>query len=255
MEKLKRCSMCGSTKLILLDEEQQQYKCHACLKTFTMNAKRTACPAASVDGFSVTKRRSFFDNLMTATVELHSYFDADIAAGTGFFISSTYLLTNAHVVTNCEGNGGTVESAIMVVGSNYEKDRRFIFDTVAYDLELDIAILKLQEGSNGFVTMSREIFNGDRVYAIGNARGEGLCIVDGIVSDVARTVGSNRYFMTSAIVTNGNSGCPVFGSNGTLLGMITAGSRESVAMNYAIPSSILEEYIKKVEGSKQITIL
>ena len=97
--------------------------------------------------------------------------------------------------------------------------------------------------------------NGAQVYAIGNSRGDGLCIVEGIVSDVLRIVDSKQYFMTSAIVTNGNSGCPVFGADGNLLGMITEGSKYSVAMNYAIPSAILLDYVQKTEASKNITIL
>jgi hypothetical protein len=37
--------------------------------------------------------------------------------------------------------------------------------------------------------------------------------------------------------------------------MITEGSKLSIAMNYAIPSSVLLEYIKKVEKDEEISIL
>lgn len=256
MSGLKKCPSCGSIDLILLDESTQQYKCDSCLKVFNF-AKSSASSSASspVESLSQTKRKIFFDKLMNKTVELHSYFEKDILAGTGFFISKDYILTNAHVVIKKSNANVPMEAAIQVTGNNYEKSKRFLFELVAADNNLDIAILKLTEGSNEYVTFTQNMFNGEQVFAIGNSRGEGLCIVEGIVSDVSRIVDSNQFFMTSAIVTNGNSGCPVFSADGLLLGMITEGSKLSVAMNYAIPSSVLLEYIKKVERDEEIIIL
>ena len=254
MEKLKKCPVCGSIELIMLNESEQQYKCHACLKTFNLKEK-SAGSAETVTNLSTSKRKTFFDKLINKTVELHVYFEKDVVAGTGFFISKDYILTNAHVVMKHSNEGTITEMAIQVTGNNYERSKQFLFDIVSADIKLDIAILKLQEGSNDFVSFSQNIFNGEQVFAIGNSRGEGLCIVEGIVSDVARVIDSNQYFMTSAIVTNGNSGCPVFSSEGLLLGMITEGSKASVAMNYAIPASVLLEYIHRVEKSEEIIIL
>ena len=254
MEKLKKCSACGSTELILINEAEQKYKCHACLKTFTLKSK-SMDSIETVENLATTKRKTFFDKLMNKTVELHVYFEKDVVAGTGFFIAKDYLLTNAHVVMKRSNEQTITEMAIQVTGNNYERNKQFLFDIVSADPKLDIAILKLQEGTNEFVSFSKSIFNGERVFAIGNSRGEGLCIVEGIVSDVSRVIDSNQYFMTSAIVTNGNSGCPVFSGDGLLLGMITEGSKLSVAMNYAIPSSILLDYIQKVEKAEEIIIL
>jgi S1-C subfamily serine protease len=172
-----------------------------------------------------------------------------------FFVSKDYLLTNAHVVLKGSGEHAMSEAAIQITGNNYGKTRQFVFDLVSADSKLDIAVLKLQEGTNEFVSFSQNIFNGEQVFAIGNSRGEGLCIVEGIVSDISRTIDSNQLFMTSAIVTNGNSGCPVFSSDGLLLGMITEGSKLSVAMNYAIPSYVLLDFIRRVEKKEEITIL
>lgn len=254
MNKLKRCPSCGSTELNLLNQATQQYKCHACLNTFTLTAKSTSTIEA-VENLTTSKRKMFFDKLMKKTVELHAYFEKDVLAGTGFFISSEYVLTNAHVILTKSHSSDVTEMAIQITGNNYEKNKQFLFDVVAADSKLDIAILKLTEGSNEYVSFTKNIFNGEQVFAIGNSRGEGLCIVEGIVSDVSRMIDSNHYFMTSAIVTNGNSGCPVFSADGLLLGMITEGSKLSIAMNYAIPSSVLLEYINKVEKDEEISIL
>lgn len=254
MNDIKKCPSCGSTELILINEETKQYKCHACLKVFSMSEKPSS-QVGDLNGIPNPKRKIFFDKLMEKTVELHAYFEKDVFAGTGFFISKDYLLTNAHVVLKGSGEHAMSEVAIQITGNNYGKTKQFIFDLVSADNKLDIAVLKLQEGTNEFVSFSQNIFNGEQVFAIGNSRGEGLCIVEGIVSDISRTIDSNQLFMTSAIVTNGNSGCPVFSSDGLLLGMITEGSKLSVAMNYAIPSSVLLDYIKKVEKNEEITIL
>lgn len=254
MKKTKSCPYCGADDLILINEELQLYKCDACFSEVKLK-KEVETIDVSVEDLSSSKRKMFFDKLMNKTVELHSYFDGDIIVGTGFFISSEYILTNAHIVMRKQNSTDSFELAIQVSGNNYEKNKQFLFDVVAADSSLDIAILKLCEGRNEYVSFSQNIYNGQQVFAIGNSRGEGLCIVEGIISDVSRVIDSNQYFMTSAIVTNGNSGCPVFNENGLLVGMITEGSKLSVAMNYAIPSGILLDYIKRVERNEEITIL
>ena len=251
-----RCPACGCREPQLMNGESQQYKCRACLKIFNVAEKSVQTQTNdSVEKLSMSKRKLFFDKLMSKTVELHTYFEKEVCAGTGFFISKDYILTNAHVVMKLSPDRNVQEPAVYITGNNYEKSKQFQFDVVSADVGLDIAVLKLKEGINEFVSFSENIFNGEQIFAIGNSRGEGLCIVEGIISDISRMIGSNHYFMTSAIVTNGNSGCPVFSSDGLVVGMVTEGSKNSVAMNYAIPSSVLLEYIKATERSEQITIL
>ena len=85
MEKLKKCPVCGSIELIMLNESEQQYKCHACLKTFNLKEKSTGS-TETVTTLSTSKRKNFFDKLINKTVELHVYFEKDVVAGIGKYI-------------------------------------------------------------------------------------------------------------------------------------------------------------------------
>jgi len=256
MSDLIRCPNCGSLETALTDVSSKKYRCHACMSNFLLAEKKSNPKAGlATSPLSMPKSKEFFDKLMNKVEALNVNFGGIVCAGTGFFISKEYLLTNAHVVLNGEGNCNISDFAIKIAGTNYWHNKLFFFDIIAADIQRDIALLKAQREHDDFVTFSKNMYNGEPVYAIGNSRGEGLCILEGIISDVSRTVNSNKVFMTSALVTKGNSGCPVFNAQGLLLGMISEGSANSVAMNYGIPSSVLLEFIDKVEQSEEIKIL
>ena len=70
-----------------------------------------------------------------------------------------------------------------------------------------------------------------------------------------REISGHEYMMITALVTNGNSGGPVFNENGELLGMVTSGSNDALVMNYAIPLKVILEFIKEVEQKEELKIL
>ena len=53
--------------------------------------------------------------------------------------------------------------------------------------------------------------------------------------------------MISANIVGGNSGGPIFNKRGKVVGIVTLGSNEAVAMNYGIPVPRIERFIKSVE--------
>ena len=166
-----------------------------------------------------------------------------------FFISSRYALTNAHVLFDNENKASTI------VGKNYEGNKTYNFELVDFDMELDIAILESTNFSSfNFAMMSELVNNGQEAYAIGNSKGEGLCIVSGLVSDKNRLVSGIPYIMCSTVVTNGNSGGPLFNDRGFVIGMISMSTPDEVAMNYALPAKTMNLFISKVENDRGIKI-
>ena len=61
--------------------------------------------------------------------------------------------------------------------------------------------------------------------------------------------------MVSVPVNNGNSGGPLFNLYSEVIGMITFGKKDAVAMNYAITIDDIKNFIKKTEEKEDITIL
>ena len=87
------------------------------------------------------------------------------------------------------------------------------------------------------------IKTGEKICVIGNGKGEGLSIVDGIISDTQREIGHRRLVMISAPVTMGYSGGPVFNQFDEFIGVVTGGREDATAMNYAIPAAVIRKFI------------
>lgn len=95
---------------------------------------------------------------------------------------------------------------------------------------------------------------GEKVYAIGNSKGQGICILDGIVSARERFISGERYIMYSAPTVGGNSGGPIFNVHGEVIGMCTFGQKDGSLMNYAIPTPILKAFLREAEEKEGIVI-
>lgn len=174
--------------------------------------------------------------------------------GTGTMVSdSGYLLTNAHVIMSLSSDHKTVLDESQSIYIKSGKSATHVSAELIYaDPSIDLALLKTKENKVLVpVTMElREPDPGEDVYAIGNSKGEGLCIVEGIVSDTHRLVAGNEYVMISAPVTNGNSGGPVFNAAGNLIGIVQSGRADVSAMNYAIPVDVIQAFLSKAKKEK-----
>lgn len=162
--------------------------------------------------------------------------DGRIALGSGFVVEKKGLIaTNRHVIEKA--------SRISVVTSNgnvYEAT------LAGVDPETDLALVKiepeedLQEVRFG---NSDDVRVGDWVLAVGNPFGLGSSVTVGIVSAKARDIGSGLsgdYLQTDASINQGNSGGPMFNTNGDLVGVNTAifsNTEYSVGVGFALPSN------------------
>lgn len=189
-------------------------------------------------------------------------FNSDFTtAGSGVIISKDgYIITNCHVVTD---NNGKVEKGINVVIPS--TNQRFKAKVVSLGREnallnngLDIALLKIEKYSNANeVKFAKEnsIFNGDKIYCIGNSLGEGTCITSGIVSDNKRLVNGSLYVMHDASANPGNSGCPIFNEKGELISIHTASRRDAVGMKFSISLDLIRNFLKEFERKSRINII
>ncbi len=118
-----------------------------------------------------------------------------------------------------------------------------------------MVLLHSDELSAGGVTFcAKEVETGEKIYAIGNSKGQGICILDGIVSDSERIIGSDKFIMFSAPIVHGNSGGPVFNGNGEVIGIATLGREDALAMNYAIPVSAVNAFIEQAKAKEEVEV-
>lgn len=203
--------------------------------------------------------KEIFKKTRYSLVELYCDFEEKATTGTGIIITNEYILTNAHVVFDpADESGNTLCDAIAA---------RFAEESELYEVEFvfankakDIALLRftredVRDGQYEPVTLAKNVIEtGDIIYTLGNSKGQGIAILQGIVSDDHRELKGLDYIMITAPVTHGNSGGPLFNDLGELIGMITLGNPDAVSMNYAIPLYVLQDFVKKVEESEEIKV-
>jgi serine protease Do len=181
----------------------------------------------------------------------------EIGGGTAFFVSSDGLLmTNRHVVDD--------ESATYSVLLN--DGRTLDAAIVAVDPVSDIALLKVNGKDFPFVKLSaqEEPVLGQTVIAIGNALGEFRNTVSvGVISGLQRSITAgnpargdaeqlDRIIQTDAAINEGNSGGPLFASDGTVIGMSTAVAAEAENIGFAIPVQDLQRALGSYQKNGRI---
>ena len=159
-------------------------------------------------------------------------------SGSGFIVSSDgYILTNYHVIEIAHKNNIAI-NVVLSDGTSYKAK------VVGFDSSNDVAVIKIEAtGLNASVIgNSDNIRVGQSIYAVGNPFGDLVyTMTDGIVSALDRVVSvegkSIRTFQFSAAVNRGNSGGPIYNSNGEVIGIVTAkivrGNVEGIG--FAIP--------------------
>lgn len=129
--------------------------------------------------------------------------EVGMSTGTGFFINSTDILTNYHVISNYKSLSFSLPN---VSAENYECDVISIYPT------LDVALLRVKPSSHysspHFLTLSNDINNsnqGKNAYAVGYPlQSASLKITSGEISGI-----QDGFLQMQTPVNPGNSGGPL----------------------------------------------
>ncbi len=187
--------------------------------------------------------------IIQSTIETQSFYGVyeSTAAGSGVIISPDGLIvTNNHVI-----EGAKSVKVIDYEGNEYDAT------LIGTDSKSDIGVIKIEtdhELKYSVFADSDNIVLGQKVIAIGNPLGEGICVTDGIISALAKEVEIDDYMMellqTNAAINSGNSGGGLFDMNGNIIGVVNAktfysqSSTVAEGMGYAIPASRAQKIVE-----------
>ncbi len=165
--------------------------------------------------------------------------------GSGFVISADgYIVTNNHVVEKAEQ-----------ISVRFQDNTKYEAKLVGRDPKTDLALLKIEsKKSLAFVALgdSDKVKVGDWVITIGNPYGLGGTVTAGIVSARGRNINAgpfDDFLQTDAAINQGNSGGPMFNTDGEVIGVNTAifsPNGGSVGIGFAIPSSMAKPVIEQL---------
>jgi serine protease Do len=172
-----------------------------------------------------------------------------IGLGSGFLIHPDgYIVTNDHVVA-----GERQISVTQFKGSRTELVKRN-FDNVkivATGGNLDLALLKIEGEEEGFKVPfvilgdSPDLKQGERVFAIGSPLGLERSVSEGIVSLRNRIISDRLHIQTTAEISPGNSGGPLFNYKGEVVGVnnMKVVAQGAEGLGFSIPVDSLKTFL------------
>ncbi|MGI8658196.1 MAG: MarP family serine protease [Candidatus Limnocylindria bacterium] len=205
-------------------------------------------PAAPVDLPADAEAAALAQSALASTARISSSGCGNgLAVGSGFFVSPTAIMTNAHVVA------GATETTITVGGSVHAAT------VVAFDPEADLALLNAPSASGPPLRLlATAPLRGSTGVALGYPGGGDLTVTPAAVTASYRIAGPSIYGegagersvveMTTQI-RRGNSGGPLVVEPGVVGGVVFGASRVSADVGYAIGSDQALERIGPSIGS------
>jgi serine protease Do len=176
-----------------------------------------------------------------------------VALGSGFIINPAgYVITNDHVIAGENRISITVferEDGGELVKTQFENVR-----IISSSPEMDLALLKIEDtGNRVFKTVpigdNTQLLQGQHVFAIGNPLGLERSVSEGLVSISNRLIDGRLFIQTTAQISPGNSGGPLFNLRGEVVGVnnMKVSGFGAEGLGFAVPSETLVNFIEHRE--------
>lgn len=187
-------------------------------------------------------------------IDVHQDKQSSLSA-TGFALSSDGLIvTNFHVIDGAK--------EIKVRGVNSDFSKFFNAKVLLVDKNNDIAIIQINDYD--FTALGKIPYKietllsgvGESIFVLGYplraTMGDEIKLTNGIISSRTGFQGDITSYQISAPVQPGNSGGPLFDSNGNLIGIINAKHAGAENASYAIKASYLKNLIELLPTSPDL---
>ena len=243
---MKKCKLCGGPCDSI---GNGRYQCEYCGNTFSeedfvQKVKQSLRSESTKDS---DMGANIFEKNVNGVLEI------TMACGraSGYLISADgYAITNSHAVSlnngkscgqcNVKVAGETVSAKVVAMGTE---------DNAKHCSNDDLALIKLLRVPFKATPLKfgdyEKVRTGERIFVIGNSLGAGTCITSGIISDKNR----RSQLMYDCATNPGNSGGPVFNSDGLVIGTHVAGTSpngvKAQGMNMAIPSNAVLDFLHR----------
>ncbi len=189
---------------------------------------------------------------ITSTVLVEDWFNVYPQKGTGsgsILDKEGRILTNFHVIQDAE--------KLDVKLSN---NKSYEAKVLGADPDNDLAVIKIDAPPSELsvvpLGMSKNLFVGQKVLAIGNPFGLDRTLTTGIISGLSRPIRSEMTqrlidgaIQTDAAINPGNSGGPLLNSHGQMIGintMIYSPTGGSVGIGFAVPVETAKRVINDI---------
>ena len=175
----------------------------------------------------------------------HEY-DRPNSLGSGFIIDAEkgYIVTNSHVIEGADGIQVTLSDDTTLDAVLIGEDEKT--DVALLQVTTDHPLTAVSWGDSDKMRV------GDWILAIGNPFGLGGTVTAGIISARQRDINAGPYddfIQTDASINRGNSGGPMFNTDGDVIGINTAifsPSGGSVGIGFAIPASMAKTVVNQL---------
>lgn len=176
-------------------------------------------------------------------------------SGSGFAISSDgIIVTNYHVIENA--------NQIKVRGVNSDFNKTYKAKVLVSDKNNDLVLIQIDDQS--FTSLGIPPYKitsnlsdvGNSVFALGYplraTMGDEVKLTNGIISSKTGFQGDITTYQITVPVQPGNSGGPLFDSNGNIIGIINAKHIGAENASYAIKTSYLMNLIQVMNSSPSL---
>jgi len=173
----------------------------------------------------------------------------EIGLGSGFVVDPAgYVITNDHVVAGMEKLTVTV---FKERGEGLDRQSFHSVKVVAVNPSWDLALLRIESKEKLNLAAvplgnSGQLRRGQPVFSIGSPMGLSRSVSEGIVSRVPVALSGQLLIQTTAKISPGNSGGPLFNLRGEVVGVtslkvVAAGAE---GLGFAIPSEVLKLFLR-----------
>lgn len=176
---------------------------------------------------------------------------AESWSGTGFALKDKYIITNHHVVDGAR--------TLRVRGIQGDFTKTYNAVVVATDAMHDMAIIRIEDSEfPGFgeipYTLKSGISEvGEDIFVLGypllSSMGDEVKLTTGVISSRSGIQGDVSAYQISAPIQPGNSGAPLFDSNGDVVGIVNSKHKQADNAGYAIKSPYISLFIQNSIGA------
>jgi S1-C subfamily serine protease len=194
--------------------------------------------------------RALADPAIFSTVKVLGTACDNEQEGSGFVVGRGLVATNAHVVAG-EGNGSTQ----VLVGNN-----AYNATTVYFDPSFDLAILRTNAPMGPALTISPNVVSrGTQAAFLGYPEDGPLTIDPAGVTEEITAIGKDIYnngsvtrgvYALDASVLPGNSGGPLLGPGGQVIGVVFSRSTVYSNVGYALTSPGVLSRVQQAQGHR-----